>query len=360
MSAPRMTIAELRRALRAALPADTFEPQPMRGVMAWLEIALLIGGSAFIAVAHLPWWANLAASLVLGQLIVSISLAAHEAMHGSVFRSPRANRLLGTVGFLPILVTPDLWMAWHVQAHHGATNQAERDPDALMELAAYRQSWRARMRARMSPGHRHWLSVASLLFMFTLQGQVFLWSHCDDPAIRDRIALRRTRERILSTLWIAAWLAGAIAVGRDALWVFAIPLATANFTLMAYISTQHWVRPLVDADDPRTTTVSVHAPRLFDWWHFQFSYHQEHHLFPRMSHRFGRRVRAKLREIDASAIAVLPWGAALRAVFTTPALYRDAVTLAHEDGSDAVALAALADQLGLPAVGGDEERAPSP
>jgi hypothetical protein len=36
-----------------------------------------------------------------------------------------------------------------------------------------------------------------------------------------------------------------------------------------------------------------------------------------------------------------------------------AVTLAHEDGSDAVELAMLADQLGLPAVGGDEERAPT-
>jgi fatty acid desaturase len=226
-----------------------------------------------------------------------------------------------------------------------------------MELAAYHQSWRARMRARLSPGHRHWLSIASMFFMFTLQGQVFLWAHCDEPAIRGRIALQRARERILSTLLIGAWLAGAIALGRDALWVFVIPLVTANFTLMCYISTQHWMRPLVHADDPRTTTVSVRAPRFLDWWHLQFSYHQEHHLFPRMSHKFGRRVRAKLREIDASAVALLPWGVALRAVFTTPALYRDAVTLAHEDGSNPVELATLADQLGLPAVGGDEERA---
>jgi hypothetical protein len=76
-----------------------------------------------------------------------------------------------------------------------------------------------------------------------------------------------------------------------------------------------------------------------------------------MSHKFGARVRAKLREIDASAIAVLPWGTALRAVFTTPALYRDAVTLSHEDGSGAVELATLADRLGLPEIGGDQERA---
>ena len=90
MSAPRTSIGDLRRALRAALPADTFEPQPARGVMAWAEIVLMVGIAVFTAVAHLPWWANLGASLLLGQLIVSVSLAAHEAMHGSIFRSPRA------------------------------------------------------------------------------------------------------------------------------------------------------------------------------------------------------------------------------------------------------------------------------
>lgn len=350
MTAPQMTIAELRRTLRASLPADTFEPQPLRGVKAWIEIALVVAISIAIPILALPWWAKLAGALLLGQLMCSISLGAHEAMHGSVFRSARANRVLGTVGFLPILVTPGLWHAWHVQAHHGATNQGPRDPDAMMEVGAYRQRWRARMRARMSPGHRHWLSIASLFFMFTLQGQVFLWSHCNDPEIRDRIALRPVRERILSTLLIGAWLAGAIALGVDGLWVFVLPLIGANFTLMAYITTQHWIRPLVDSDDPRATTVSVHAPRWFDWWHFDFSYHQEHHLFPKMSHKFGARVRAKLRELDGRAVAVLPWGVALRAAFATPALYRDAFTLVHEDGSDETALPALAQQLGLPAV----------
>jgi fatty acid desaturase len=345
-----MTIAELRRAVRAALPADTFEPQPMRGVLAWLEVVLMLAGAVAIAIIDLPWWADLVAAVVLGQVMTSVSLAAHEAMHGSVFRSMRANRLLGAVGLLPILVTPGLWQAWHVQAHHGATNQGPRDPDALMLLDAYRDRWRARMRARMSPGHRHWLSYVSLLFMFTLQGQVFLWSHCDDPEIRGRIAMRRTRERVLWVLAFAAWLAGAIALGRTALWVLVIPLATANVTLMAYITTQHWIRPLVDADDPRVTTVSVEAPRWLDNWHFQFSYHQEHHLFPRMSHKFGRRVRAKLRELDPGAVAVMPWGTALRAAFATPALYRDPFTLVHEDGSHEVELTALADQLGLPQV----------
>jgi len=68
------------------------------------------------------------------------------------------------------------------------------------------------------------IGMAGLLMLnTTLQGQAFLWAHCDEPAIRDRIHLHRTRERILSILLIGAWLTGAILLGWDALWVLVIP-----------------------------------------------------------------------------------------------------------------------------------------
>lgn len=153
-------------------------------------------------------------------------------------------------------------------------------------------------------------------------------------------------------LLMVGWLVGAILLRRDALWILIIPLLTANLTLMCYISTQHWFRPLVDHDDPVATTISVRAPRMLDWWHFQFSYHQEHHLFPKMSHRYGPALRRRLLEIEPDAVAVLPWTTALKAVFTTPAIYGDASTLVHEDGSHPVDLLALAAQLELPVVDG--------
>jgi fatty acid desaturase len=348
MSTPTMNIRELRRALRQRMPEEAFQPQPWRGVAAFVEMVLAGVVIAAIVLLDLPWWADLLLSLVLGQMIVSVGLAAHEAMHQSVFRSHRANRLLGALGFAPLLVTPNVWVAWHIQAHHGNTNRSLRDPDALMDVDAYHRRWLARWRARMSPGHRHWLSVASLTYMFTLQGQIFLWVHCDEPEIREHVALDRRRERILSVLLIAAWLALAVMLGRDALWVHVLPLVTANITLMLYISTQHWIRPLVTDDDPVLTTVSVEVPRFFDWWHFSFSYHQEHHFFPRMSNKFGPLLRRTLLEIQPQAVALLPLSQALRAVFATPALYRKSATLVHEDGSGAVDLVELARSLDLP------------
>lgn len=360
MSTPTMNIRELRRALRERMPEEAFQPQPWRGVAAYVEMALAGVVIAAIVLADLPWWADLLLSLVLGQMMVSLGLAAHEAMHQSVFRSRRANRLLGTLGFAPLLITPNLWVAWHVQAHHGNTNRSSRDPDALMDVDAYHRRWLARMRARMSPGHRHWLSIASLAYMFTLQGQVFLWVHCDEPAIRERVALNRRRERVLSVLLFAAWLALAVALGRDALWVLVLPLVTANITLMLYISTQHWLRPLVTDDDPVRTTVSVEVPRFFDWWHFGFSYHQEHHFFPRMSHKFGPLLRKTLREIQPQALALLPFSRALRAAFATPALYGNVATLVHEDGSGAVDLIELAHSLDLPTLEPSSSRGREP
>src|SRR5262249_40917375 len=102
---PTMSTRELRRALRQRMPEEAFMPQPWRGVAAYAEMVL--AGVVIAAIVHfnLPIWADLLLSLALGQMIVSVGLAAHEALHQSVFRSPRANRLLGALGFAPLLVT---------------------------------------------------------------------------------------------------------------------------------------------------------------------------------------------------------------------------------------------------------------
>ncbi len=339
---------DLRRKLRQALPATIFEPQPARGWLAYGETVLAVLIAVGIVRVDPPWWVKSLLALVLGQIVSSVVFAAHEAMHHSVFRSRWANRLLGAVGFAPFLVTPGLWNAWHVQAHHGNTNRPERDPDRLQTVAAYRTSWLARVKARMAPGHRHPLSVISLAFMFTLQGQAFLWSHCDDPLVRHRVSLHRWRERFLCSVLGATWVGLSVYLGVDALFIVVLPMLTANATLMLYISTQHWLRPLVNEDNPVVTTLSVAVPKFFDWIHFGFSHHQEHHLFPHMSHKFAPLVRDAVRTLEPEALALLPMKQALVAVFSTPGLYRDDVTLSHEDESEMVDLSLLGKSLGLP------------
>ncbi|MEQ1506364.1 MAG: fatty acid desaturase [Myxococcota bacterium] len=333
-------VRALRVALRRTLPPEVFEPRPIRGWLGFAEAAAALVLAIGVATLEPRWFVALPLSLAIGQLLTASSLAAHEAMHGAVFRRRWANVLLAWVGLGPLWITPGTWVAWHVQAHHGHTNIGRLDPDALFDVDQLRTSRIARLRARMTLGtESRWLSVLSLAVLFAVQGQLFLWVQCDDPGLRDRVTLNRTRERALTVGLVAGWVAlGAWLGWPTALWVLGIPFATHNLTLMAYVSTQHWLRPQVDGDDPLASTVSVAVPRWADALHFGFSYHQEHHLFPRVSHRHGPAIRAATERIRPGSTTVLPWGRALWAVFATPTTHRDRTTLTTADGRQVVDL----------------------
>jgi fatty acid desaturase len=331
---------ELRAALRRELPPEVFDPQPMRGVLALGEAALVVAMGAWLAWYEPPWPVALVVSLIMGQLVTAVALSAHEGMHGSVFRHRGLRQLLGWVGLAPLLVTPGMWVAWHVQAHHGHTNRHKLDPDALFDVQDFPHRWLVRWRAWMTLGSESRVfSALSLLWLFSLQGQIFLWVQCDEPGLRDKITLDRTRERALTVLLAAGWLALGVWLGLpDALWVLVVPWATTNLTLMLYISTQHWLQPHVEEDDPVRSTASVLVPRWCDWLHFGFSYHQEHHLFPKMSHKYGPLVRQTAERLAPGAMLSLPIGTILRLVHATPTLHRDDHTLSSSDGQQLVDL----------------------
>ncbi len=342
--------SELRRALKQALPPEAFEPQPWRGIAALLAFAATVAAAVVVVVTDLPWPVDLLLSIGIGQGIASVGLAAHESMHGAVFKSRAAQWLLAWVGFGPLLVTPGLWTAWHIRAHHRGANQTDYDPDILSTVDEYQQSWTTRVRAQLFPGSGHWLSVIGFFTLFSVEGQFFLWAVSGKPPLRDRIRMDRTLLRITSTMLIGGWIALGIALGPlNALWVLVLPLAVANFILMVYIGTQHWIRPRVDIDDPIVAALSVSVPRWMDVLHYRFSHHQEHHIFPSMSPRFAPMLRDKLREIEPEAVAVLPLRTAMRELLSTPTLYAQDGALARPDGSDNVDLAELSRRLNLPA-----------
>jgi fatty acid desaturase len=313
----------LRILLREELPAHTFERQPLRGAVA---LALVPGaiGLGWAASRQLPWWACLAMSFLLGQVVTALGIAAHEALHHSVFRSRALENLLGWVGFSPFLVTPGNWRAWHNQAHHGGTNVRLQDPDILPS----QQEWRAQTFARflyaISPGSRSWLSRISFCFLFTGQGQAFLWYYSGLPWMQC-VRMHRARERVLTVLVAAGWCGLGWTLGiRGAFFALMLPFTFGNITWMIYIATQHWLQPASkQADNTFLSTASVDTHPVMNWAHFNFSHHQEHHIFPAMSPKFAPDLRAALRAINPRASIVYPHWGALRAVFSRPALYAE-------------------------------------
>ncbi|MBU8897976.1 fatty acid desaturase [Corallococcus sp. M34] len=341
----------LRSELRRLLPAEAFKPQPLRGVIALSLVPLSMVLMGWIAWGGLPGWACFLLSFVVGQLVTTVGLAAHEALHHAVFRSRRLEDLIGWLGFSPFLVTPGNWRAWHVQAHHSAANVHLQDPDILPRQPDLRTQRFARLFHAISPGSRNWLSYISFSLFFTAQGQAFLWYHCDQPQFR-HVRLSRLRERSLTVLLALGWGGLGWMMGpRGALYALVLPLVFANITLMIYIATNHWLQPASeDSDNPFVNTASVQTHPVMNWLHLNFSYHQEHHIFPAMSPKFAPLVREHVRALNAEASTVYPHLRALRMLYSRPALYSpvDGRTLVGPEGAPAVTTESLRHQLLAP------------
>lgn len=98
------------------------------GVMIPLTIAAFGVGFAGLILVGNSWWA-LAIAAFLGLAFTQLGFVGHDAGHHEVFRSRRANRLLGlAVGNVLIGMSFGWWVPKH-SAHHAHPNELGRDPD---------------------------------------------------------------------------------------------------------------------------------------------------------------------------------------------------------------------------------------
>ncbi|MFP2906787.1 fatty acid desaturase family protein [Pyxidicoccus sp. 3LFB2] len=345
-------VKRLRSELRNAMPQEAFKPQPLSGVIALALVPVEAALMWAIASGRLPWWACLLISFALGQMITTMGLAAHDALHHSVFRSRVLEDVLGWVGFAPFLVTPGHWRAWHVQAHHSAANVHDRDPDILPRQKEWLAQRFPKLFHAISPGSRTWLSYISFSFVFSGQGQAFLWHHSSKPELQ-HVKMNRTKERLLTVLLMLGWVTVGWAMGpRAALYALILPFIFGNITLMVYIATNHWMQPASEEiDNPFVNTASVETHPVLNWLHLNFSYHQEHHIFPAMNSRFAPLLRQHLRALNPEASIVYPHLHALRTIYGRPALYgKDGHTLVDPTGTRTVSTTELRRRLEAPAM----------
>jgi fatty acid desaturase len=93
-----------------------------------LTMAAFGVGFAALVLIGSSWWA-LAVGVFLGLVFTQLGFVGHDAGHHEVFRSRRANRLLGlTVGNVLIGMSFGWWVPKH-SAHHAHPNEVGRDPD---------------------------------------------------------------------------------------------------------------------------------------------------------------------------------------------------------------------------------------
>jgi fatty acid desaturase len=93
-----------------------------------ITVAALIAGFGALILVGDSWWA-LGIAVFLGLVFTQVGFVGHDAGHQEVFRSRRANRLLGlAVGNVLIGMSFGWWVPKH-SAHHAHPNEVGRDPD---------------------------------------------------------------------------------------------------------------------------------------------------------------------------------------------------------------------------------------
>ena len=314
------------RRIRALLDRSTFEPARSR--LWWLpvHVAVIAAGTMLLARGHLSAWLCGLLSLPIGASFAGLTFLAHETMHGAVVRGRSARRLVGWLGFLPFVLSPRLWLAWHNHVHHGNANRAGRDPDAYPTLEEYQQNRAVRIATEAAaPGLGRLRGLASLLIGFSVQSLHMLLA----ARRRGYLSPREHTFALLETLaGIAVWSALGFAIGvRPFLFAFVLPLAIANAIVMGFILTNHSLNPLAPSNDPLATSLTVTTPRWLEWLTLGFGFHVEHHLFPAMSARFAPRVRQVLLERFASSYQSMPLWRATIALHQGARVYKDASTL---------------------------------
>jgi fatty acid desaturase len=80
-------------------------------------------------------------------------------------------------------------------------------------------------------------------------------------------------------------------------------------------------------NDPLVNSLSVTVPRFVDWLTMHFGFHVEHHIFPWMSTRHARDVRALIQQRWPERYQSMPLHKALWALFRTARVYKDETTL---------------------------------
>ena len=311
--------------LKADLPEQAFEPARSR--LAFIPAHLAVIRVAAVAIAHgwVPWFVVPLLSLAIGASFAGLTFVAHEALHGGIVRSKRWQYVIGWLGFLPFVVSPRLWIAWHNGAHHARANLHD-DPDSYPTLEQYRARRSTRFSTDMfSLGGRRWRGALSLVLGFTVQSADQLMT----ARRRGYMSARQHRRAIAETAFgLAAWAVVAAIVGAvPFVFVFVLPLLVANACVMSFILTNHSLSPRVAINDPLASGLSVSTPRIVEWLTLGFGFHVEHHLFPAMSTRHAPAVRTLVMARWPERYQAMSLWEALKRLHRSARVYKTPTTL---------------------------------
>ena len=289
--------AELSRQVRQA---GLLERRPR--YYAWkitFTVLLLAAGWAAFALIGDSWW-QLPVAAFLAVMFTQVGFLGHDAGHRQIFRSRKANYVLGVLlGNLGIGLSYGWWVSKH-NRHHAHPNQEGADPDIVIGVLAFTE-----------PQAGQATSLARLTFRF----QAYLFF---PMLLLEAVSLHVASIRSLTSrasryrAWETGLLAVHFAVYLAAVFLVLSPVKAVVFVLVqqgvfglylgSSFAPNHKGMPILAAAD-RTgflrrqvlTSRNVRGGRLTDLALGGLNYQIEHHLFPSMPRPNLRHSQALIR-----------------------------------------------------------------
>ncbi|HEY0937202.1 MAG TPA: acyl-CoA desaturase [Trebonia sp.] len=282
---------------RQVRQAGLLNPRPW--YYAWkisLTVAALVLGWAAFAVIGDSWW-QLATAVFLAVAFAQTGFLGHDAGHRQVFRTRRANTILGTAcGNFATGVSFDWWAGKHTR-HHANPNTEGADPDISVGVLAFTVA-----RAQSGRGVQRFFFrnqaylLIPLLFLEAFGLHVASVQRVTGPDCR-----RRAWEATLLAVHFAAYLGGVFFVLSPvkAVVFIAVQQGLFGFYLGCSFAPNHKGMPIISASDDIDflrrqvlTSRNVHGGWLTDFALGGLNYQIEHHLFPSMPRPNLRRAQA--------------------------------------------------------------------
>jgi fatty acid desaturase len=264
-----------------------------------VNLVLLAAGLVAFTMLGESWWQLLTAAY-LAVVFTQIAFVGHDAGHRQLFRSRRANDLVGLVhATLGVGISFDWWVAKH-NRHHSNPNHEDLDPDISITALAFTPD-QARSKhglVRMIARYQGWL-----FFPLLLLEAAHLHLASAKAIVQDR-SRDNLVEGLLLLIHVAAYVVALLVVLSPLQAVAFVIVQQGLFGLYLGCSfaPNHKGMPTLTRDDELDflrrqvlTSRNVTGSRLVDWVLGGLNYQIEHHLFPNMPRPNLRRAQPLIR-----------------------------------------------------------------
>jgi fatty acid desaturase len=264
-----------------------------------ITAALLVAGWVGFILVGDSWW-QLGVAAFLAIVFTQVGFLGHDAGHGQVFGSRRANYIVGVLhGNLAIGLSYGWWVDKH-NRHHAHPNSEEKDPDLRVGPLAFTKGQAHRSLGLTRMAHRY---QAYLFFPLLLLEGLNLHA-ASIKALITRASRHRSQETLLLAVHVAGYLALVFLVLSPVKAVVFIAVQQGLFGLYlgCAFAPNHKGMPTLDPADENDflrrqvlTSRNVRGGWLTDLVLGGLNYQIEHHLFPSMPRPNLRRSQSLVR-----------------------------------------------------------------